>query len=337
MQIITGSDIMQRQSYGIVHTGTFNYEGLSQKEMKSFYQSNKSYLYNEDDRKCEYNLGAIKTTMYKYSSRMKIFVDFIEMMDSLDVKENDLEFISNEITSLIKKPDKLFLNRIDFRIDVKLESQKAVEDVFGQYQKALTGYNRLIRIGEKNGENITSKSLYYKTKSNPRSGQESLRINIYDKFKEREAKSKKSDLYENMIRYELQLMNRHLIYKNSRGIEKYIENYLKNGEIIKYFSKYILPIVYNGNFYTVERIKDILKERDLSDNERYKVVQFVRTISEGGMDAAYLCYSRYLFNKYISLLGDDNINPIPLPSNSKVSMMENPLNAFLTDFTVQDE
>lgn len=323
---------MQYDIFGLVHTGSFWYNELSIKEREDFYYAYKDYLSRDDLKSRKYDFGNLSITVMKFRPYMYIKADFIKVVNSIIVSEKDYSTIMAEIESYIRRKEHLYLQRVDLRYDVRLETQEMANTIFSQYKKALSKFNGLVRLEEHKQKDITDETLYYKRNSN----QESLRINIYNKFEERKNKGKDSETYERIIRYEIQLMNKHLVYKNRRGLLKVLDNYLKKDIVNNYMKKYISPFTYEGDFYKYEDIVKMISEKEISRREKEKVLKFIRTIEKGNMDVARDEYSYYHYNKYINFLNGEKINPIPLAADSPYKSLRNPL-YFLTEQGEQRE
>ena len=96
----------------------------------------------------------------------------------------------------------------------------------------------------------------------------------------------------------------------------------------KYFNGNVCPIFYRGNCYKITEATKIIQNSTLSEKDKKKLREFLCDVSRHGITGVMKLqeksnnrskYSRYLIKKYICLLEEFGINPIPIPKNEKIS------------------
>ncbi|ALS29435.1 hypothetical protein IJ21_40510 [Paenibacillus sp. 32O-W] len=135
-----------------------------------------------------------------------------------------------------------------------------------------------------------------------------------------------------VLRYEVCLLNRHLNYmKRQYGIEKKIENCMKDDLWKRYFNGNVCPIFYRGNYYKITEATKIIQNSSLSEIDKKKLREFLCDVSRNGISGVMKLqeksnnrskYSKYLVRKYIEMLEQLGSNPILVPKNVKESFKE---------------
>lgn len=265
---------------------------------------------------------------FGYKTRLYIFVDFIKLLDRANINPNDIDEILEKINILIKsllnRNFELILNRIDYRYDAVIISEKARKIILekllsksqdkSSYMKKIDKYNSTIRY-------------FSKSKSD----------NIYDKELERRAKGEEVKEYEKgVIRFEAQVKCGHLKYKSkikNNPVERELIEYLTWDKYKEYMDKMIIKVVGKGDFYNLYHATKIINKSIISDKDKLELVEFLKfTSQKRSLSKTYEEYGRYKYNKYIKILEDLNINPIIIPEKEKVTYIPNPLRELIDLF-----
>lgn len=283
------------------------------------------------------------------SHNIYLNMDVIELLERENgvIIQSDYQEVQEKIEQfecqLFGRGNKKFvLNRIDYRLDVKVPSVEQRELLFKQWNKLAEKYGFMHKrtkqkeFQEQDGKNVYVKSK--KFKSTIYIASKALCICLYDKEAERIAKKQPIKPYEkDILRFEVRLMTRHLAYKaRSKKIKRSLEAYF-NQEIYKlYINKYVLDIFGTGHFYKINKVREMLAASIFSSKEQEKLTIFLKAISRRGIEGVigYRAtkknekgYSRYLMQKHKTQLEEMGINIILLPVRTKVvdNVLINPL------------
>lgn len=281
------------------------------------------------------NFNGISTSFKKLFSqwRMDVYVDFIKLMGTADIQEKDIDKIQKRLNEYLyfvfgKNDKELTLLRLDFRFDAVIPNKKHREILLKIYKKTV----------EKHG--FKKKNAHYKTTIYFNS--KSVKVVIYDKEAEREKRGELIEDYErDVLRFEVCLQNRHLNYlKRSYGLEKRLENYLTKDFWTKYMTKNICPLFFKGDYYPISVSEKIIGDSNINESEKKKLRVFLCDVSRYGFEGIKNLqkeskgtlkpkYSKYLVEKYIEILEEFEINPIPIPKHDaqkleKEKRIENP-------------
>lgn len=232
-----------------------------------------------------------------------IIANIPKMLNKYIIEESDLYLFKEKYYYIVY--ERLFnfddflrteiLNRIDYKYDHACRNKVEKLNILETLSKArLQRYSATKTVYEENDRALT---LYYNSKN--------YRINTYDK----EEESGGLPIYENTIRYEVQIMSRLMnTYFKKYGLIRDIDNYWNMRNY--FFTEYLLPIVYYGDYYRNNIISRMLNETKnkciLMD--KIKLVQHLNCV-----DGIYT-YSQ------IKQLQKLNINPLQNNFN-----LENPL------------
>lgn len=265
---------------------------------------------------------------------INMHIDVTKILDKGDVKEDDYYIVQKEIDRVIEYivgyKLELTLLRIEYRIDIRIESSAERYILFHIYKKMIRKFGFKKRKDKKEYET----SIMYDSGS--------IQLIIYDKDVERFAKEEVSKYYEkNMLRFEVKVLNNHLNYnKNKYNIQKTLQNYFREDMKNNYMIKNIQKVVYKGDYYSIYRASNIIEKSNLKDREKKLVRDFLIDVSKLGITGAKsikkkdkkLKYTDYKYKKAIELLEELNINPILIPKNLKAptgesySYIKNPFN-----------
>lgn len=274
---------------------------------------------------------------YNKSHNIYMQTDVIELLerDNGVITEEDYGLVQEHIMELEKAlfgilDKKFILNRIDYRLDLKVHSAEHRAILFKLWGKLANKYGHLNKrtkkkvFREQDGKDVYIYSKQFKTTIYIAS--KALVVCLYDKEAERIAKKEPIKNYEkDVIRFEIRLMPRHLAYKaRSNKINRSLEAYFNSVVYDFYIKKYVLDIFGVGHFYKINKVRELLSSTNLTAKEQEKVIAFLKDISRRGMEGAIGYrnnkkngYSRYLMRKYRTLLDELGINMILLPVRVK--------------------
>lgn len=279
-----------------------------------------------DDPKFE----GIKTNFYNKNGcqRMYTFIDFIKLLGRADISAKDLPLIQNKINAYLyhiygNTSKELILLRLDYRFDVIIKSKGERELLLFLYKKAADNY----RFKKKYDQ--YDNSIYFSSKS--------ISSICYDKEVERAAKFEDIEEYEkDVLRFEVSIKRKHLNYRKRKyGIQQKLENYFSTEFQNKYMKENLLPILYSGNYYKIDRADQIITTSNLKEIDKAFLREFLIDISRLGVTGARkilkennkLKYTPYKYRKALKILAGLGINPILIPKNYKGAppYLKNPL------------
>lgn len=91
-------------------------------------------------------------------------------------------------------------------------------------------------------------------------------------------------------------------------------------------------LFFSGDFYCPTRAKTILNQAVRAGTIKpviaERIYQFMVDISRKGVDFAFCKTSKPTAEKYIEILSSLGVNPIPIPRNKGIPVLENPLRDF---------
>lgn len=248
-------------------------------------------------------------------------------------------------------PERHFiLNRIDYRVDLRVENSEHRKILFKLWRKIAKSYGHLKKRTKKSSVKVVKdgKESYVSEKSYKTTiylSSKALAVCLYDKEEERKSKGIQPLTYEkNVIRFEVRLMPRHLAYrardekKNKKKIrERKLECYMQRECFYEYIEKYVLNIYGTEDFYKLNVIKAKLRAAGIKDAQRDKLIDFINVIARSGIEGAIGYrdkknkkrgnYSRYAMKRYRQILSELGIHMISLPLKTKGvgHILENPL------------
>ena len=286
-------------------------------------------------------------------------VDLLERTEEGIIVPEDYELIQFHIRELEHQlfnfPDRHFiLNRIDYRVDLKVENEEHRKILFKLWRKIAKSYGHLKKRTKKNAtrEQKDGKEIYRSEKTYQTTiylASKSLVVCLYDKEEERRSKGMEPLPYErNVIRFEVRLMRNHLSYKareekksgnrkKKKKIERSLECYMKKECFDEYIQKYVLSIFGTEDFHKLDVIKSKLIEAGIKNAQRDKLIDFINIIARSGVEGV-IGYrdkkskkkgncSRYTMKRYRQILEELGIHIISLPLKTKGvgNVLENPL------------
>lgn len=280
---------------------------------------NTDYILVSEEINTRYD--GVSATISNMYGGWKLFltIDVIKLLDKANINNNDYyeikDFIDKFCMDYLGELLDLVLTRIEYRYDAILSPAER-EFFLRRYKKIIDKYY----FAEKKTFNT---AVYHSNKSKSKI--------IYDKESERNSKGVTIESYEkNVLRYEVKLLNQHLYYNMKKhGIERNLKNYWNQDIYREYFTKEFKPILYDGDYYKLYDIMKILDSADLRKKEIADIRELLLLASRKGISEAKKYYSRYMFNRYLSILEELGVNPIVIPKNDTVptkdGYIKNPL------------
>lgn len=257
--------------------------------------------------------------LYNYNiTRLFITIDLIKILNTSNIEEKHYSWVevivNNYLAHFNLILDYFILNRIDYRLDIKINDKLKRQQLFIFYNNTLKKYKFFKK------HKLFNSSVLYENNS--------MQIIIYDKEQERRECGQIIKGYEkDTIRMEVRLLNKHLTKNKSRyNIPKTIKDYFKQDLYIKYLSKYLYPIFYKGDYYKLGKAKQIIEKSTLKDKDKIFLIKFLNTNTKYGITESKERFSYYKFTKALNQLELLNINPILIESNRNLpNLIENPI------------
>ena len=221
-----------------------------------------------------------------------------------DYKEYELKLNETLIKVFDTSDVNIQLDRIDYCVDVPLTEVEAKMYI------RLLNFNK-IRYRYMKQEQLYETSVYIKTQR----GKTNLNIYI------REPKTK-SESDKGILRIEVQGKKELIKSEHDKyGIPKELEEYWTKSSMEDYFFKFLRGYLYDGDYQTIERARNIINNSDYKPNMKRKLKNFVKHVGSyylsNLMDPKFckdmrLHYSYGTINNYIEKLNAINVNPIPI-------------------------
>ena len=305
----------------MLHTAHF-YVDLTSEELQ-FLESNLGISYDYLGSKADkYANGFTSWVTKGYGLRLHFVIDFIKLLNKETINESDYSRVEKKIQGYflflfqdMSFSERVVMIRMDYRLDVKLTKEQRRLVMF-LYKKTAEKY----RHQKKYDQHQTT--VYFNSKS--------VQGTCYDKEEEVIAKGRKIQPFEkDVLRFEVRLQNRHLKHmKYKKGKAKWLQEYFQQALFEKYMQQYLGKLVHKGDYYKINKAKNIIKESHFKVNEKQQLIVFLSYVSRNGIEKAKKRYSRYLFKKSILQLEILNINPILIPKNRRdfPSFLKNPFN-----------
>lgn len=251
--------------------------------------------------------------------RIYFVIDFIKLLEKVDISSGDLENINFEMYKFIFDITDTYIEpvmiRIDYRYDMSV-TLKEREVLMYLYNKTIDKY------GFKKKYNQFETTIYYNSKS--------IQSKIYDKEEERKSKKEHICIYEkDILRFEVSLCNSHLNYnKRMYNMDKCIDVYLQESLYVSYLKNHLEIFIHSGDYYTIYGARKKINSSNIKESDKEKLIEFLKYISKNGISKTSQQYSKYSFKKYKSYLNDLEINPILIPKNLKgaPTYIKNPFN-----------
>lgn len=295
--------------------------------LKFFYEATR------EDRKI------IKNTFRTYKSEKEIFIYYKNpkcrgirytyitksnlLFITVNPKEalNKFQIINDDYLSVVEAIEisinKALFNKIDFgnlnlsRIDYKIDIVTKHIDIYIDILKKLDYKYR------KKKKKTFETSVYYKGVS--------YNLNLYNKEEELRKKKKFSELdkYLNTLRIEIQIMRPYLKNCiNKYGLTIELKNFFDDCMRLILFEQILEPLVYRGDYFTIEESEKILKEK-YTLNMVNKLIDFQKLIYSSDVSIVKKYYNRNTFRSYKKKLEEAGINPIIIGESVEVKKLHN--------------
>lgn len=261
-----------------------------------------------------------------------IYVDFLVMLNKVNVEPEDINKIKKEIEGVIYplgiKLDELYLASIDYCFNAVVPDRKERMLLMQLWDKASSHFERAkkLKIAVPNNCN----KIYYCCP-------DFYNVQIYDKETERQdTKRHKGRVmpitaYErNVLRLEYQIRYKHLDYHSKQyGTPRTFDEWATWTKRCHYLQS-TAALFFTGDFYTVRKAMTILRRAGLDEADCQAIRRFMTDVSRRGIDyATARAPSPYYARKYIRQLSALRINPIPIPQNAGVPRLANPFREVL--------
>ena len=291
----------------------------------------------------------IHQTKFRTSYNIYLYTDVIELLKRsngiiLSEDWSSIQHIIEEIAYEIfgHNQYQFTLCRIDYRLDLVVESNQHRDYLFKLWNKLAIKYSHLKKRNSKKEYGAIDGKIRCKKKEKYKTtlyfSSQALSVCVYDKQAERIAKKQPIKKYEeNVIRFVVRLRTRHLAYNlRQKKITRNLETYFKTEMYKQYVKKYIVDIFGKGNFYKINAVRKLLIGKGIKKQEQENIIAFLKAISKKGVEGSIGYrptskskegYSRYLIKKYRNLLDDMRVNIILLPMKwpNTESVLINPL------------
>lgn len=290
---------------------------VSEDEPNEIWTRNKDYGYS----------FSYKTVYFIFSVKNKYLLLITNAHKILEKKEITLSDITNYQNAvgrilndiLPHRKYTLYLNRIDYHIDIQLKDEEEMK----LYIDILNKHNKKFHYMKKRNNYLSS--LYLTTK------QGQFTLNIYNKEEEQMDKyGIKSEEYENVLRLEIQ--NRPARIKaeakrKSEPVEKKLENYFSKEGMEKGFFELLSKYLYEGDYYTKRSAKQkINRNTTLKQSQKERIKNYIDAVASTTPREAYekqkVCCEDTA-NRYIKILNKLGINPVTLENNCSYNRLEN--------------
>lgn len=278
---------------------------------------------------------------------LRVFVDCLDFCDSDELDDFHMMIIKDKLSYILEplaiKINDLKIESIDYCKNVVIEDpghRQLLMELWGKTFKQFNGANRIFKKNRKPSMKSLKKSKKSKkTKEASRTANtlywdcgNRFNAQLYDKEAERKDKGKPIRSYERgVIRLEYQIRAEHIKYQARNGRLRDFDTWTNEDLRARYLSE-TERLFFKGDFYSLPRAQTKLKKavqkgvitQVLADN----IYQFMVDISRSDIDYAVGKCSPTTAKKYIKILSDIDVNPIPIPKNKEIAFLENPFREF---------
>ncbi len=241
------------------------------------------------------------------------------------VKEDDLELVfkgfekvKNKIFKGLPSLEYWNINRIDYAVNIYTEHVKEYIKLFQRSDKP-SGFKELYCKKSHRSKQLDG-SFYLYNKS--------VAINFYDK--EAELMTKNFNIYgaRNILRLEVQCNKskiNNIRYKKEFDIN-YVKNYLNMYLSKECIKSYYYKTIGLGDYYKLSKAINMINDSGYTNIIKGKLIQVLKEVNLHR--SIYSAreksnYSKKSFNKYLKMIRDLDINPVTIPNNWKINMLEN--------------
>lgn len=265
---------------------------------------------------------------YKKAKTIHIHVDFLKVLNKPEVIESDiddiLDVVDSELFPILFRSYKLILVRVDYKFDAVIESEVEREMIIElcKRNKTTANYMKLT--------NRFACGVRYENKNKV--------FNIYDK--ERERNDNNCDIldYEkNVLRFEAQIKNSHLDFKkNKYNVKKELQEYMTKEKYKYYMRKMIIETCSIGNYYDRYRYHKIINSSDKKEKVKKELIDFLAFNGRHkNLTISYEKFGRSKYERYMRLLNELRINPVPIPEKKGFKVIKNPLGELVKKYNIK--
>lgn len=270
-----------------------------------------------------------KKIHFKYNTQHKyllLITKVSEIIGKDNVTLSDKSLYEKNINDIIKQiiplfEYKIFVNRIDYKVDLKLDSDEMVQEYINLINKHDDKYKYMRRLRNYRGEKYST-STYLCNKT----GQ--LTLNFYNKYQEQRNKKIFNDKYIGILRLEVQNKPARIKAQKRKenGMKAQLENYFSKEGMLENYFKIIKPYLYYGDYYKIKQAKKIIDKSDNSKKWKKKLKDFVAAVKRYGTvkntyKNKFCCEDTG--KRYVSMLDDLKINPITIDEGSQYEHLTN--------------
>lgn len=259
---------------------------------------------------------------------LRVYVDFFAFAGSCEVGKVEIDAVRDTLTDILSvlciDLAQMEVKRVDFCKNVIVRDQEERALLMALWDKTRKHFYHATRIDPK--QCATHNKLYWEDKPH-------FDVQLYDKEAACQDKGTALRPYERgVLRLEYQICDKHIKYHTKAGRPCDYDTWTDPALRARYLSA-TEALFYSGDFYNLPRAKTkltqavragIISQQAIAD----RIYQFMTYISNYGADAAIQKVSAATARRYIKLLSDIGVNPIPIPRNKQVSFLPNPFRGF---------
>lgn len=269
-----------------------------------------------------------KNINFKYNVRHKYLLlttkvskiiekDIITLSDKTRYKEK----VEECIREVLKVPYQIYIARIDYMVDIKMESDEKVQEYIKLLNKHNNRYFYMKKKKNYDGEDYKT-SIYLTNKT----GQ--LTLNFYNKYREQITKDNYKNNYKGVLRLEVQNKPARIKaqkYKEN-GRDSTLNSYYSKESMIDNYFNVIRPYLYLGDYYKLRGAKKIINASEKSKKWKKKLKEFLNAVAKYGTvkgvyENKFCCEDTG--KKYVSILEQLGINPVTIDETSKYDYLPN--------------
>lgn len=268
---------------------------------------------------CEWNLFR--------GNEIQIFIDCIDLFCDPATEKSQIDTIRRYLVNILAPMDidinEMVVRSIDYCKNFIVQGDDTRKLLLKLWDKTHEWFKRAKRIPGHICKTVNN--LYWKC-------EDYYNVQIYDKETERKDKGKKPEQYEfNLMRLEYQIREKHINYWYQKGRPHTFDAWTDWDLRAKYLSE-TERLFFSGDFYCPTRAKTKLNQAVRAGTIKpviaERIYRFMVDISRKGVDFAFSKTSKPTAEKYIEILSSLGVNPIPIPRNKGIPILENPLRAF---------
>lgn len=259
---------------------------------------------------------------------VELKIDALQMLRKRNTdSEDDFVELKNHINMLLKQwgltLDDFKMSRIDYCHNCFVADPKDRAVIFKVLNKLPS---RMMYMHRKN---YYEDSIYAKSKSK--------NLNVYDKESERKTKLYWAKRFDDdptpfftkshekgVIRLEIQLKKEHIHYQQRKHFSRSPDAWLSRERERMYINK-LQKVIPSGDFYSLDRIDEILQKSDLSKAIRTHIIEYLDCVDTFDMAVAAQKYSYNSVRRYLKELDRLGIFPVPIPDDCGIDYLPSPL------------